>query len=395
MRFASRTAWSMQTNAITRTVQQWCAAGKPFVDLTVSNPTACALYGDEASALLKAFTHSAVMTYCPKAQGLLEARQAIVQYYRDKNINLDPAQICLTSSTSEGYAYIMRLLVNPGEKILFPSPSYPLFHYLSGLNDVTAVYYPLRYDQRWHMDIAAVEDLIDEQTRAIVCVNPNNPTGVYVSVQERDALNQLCQKYNLVLISDEVFNDYALEKNKRLSLASNQKVPTIILNGLSKMLGLPQMKLSWIVLNGPEEMWKAMLERLEVIADTYLSVNTSVQEALSLWLTQRASFQSPIVRRIQSNWTYLTSSVGHKASWEVLYLEGGWSAIVRLPAIMTDEEWGHYLLDKASVLVHPGYLFDLTPGAMIVMSLLPQEELFQEGVTRFGQCIEQAVFQKK
>ncbi len=379
--FALRTLWPRQSNAIHQALEALEAQKIPVADLTVSNPTICGFaYPPQ---LLEALTAPENLKYQPEAFGLSSARRAVARHYRRQGLLLGPQQILLTASTSEAYAYLLRLLVNPGEKVLVPRPSYPLFQYLLDIHDVKYEYYPLTYEGQWHLDIKALEALIDAKTRALVLVNPNNPTGSFIRRGELSHINALCAKHRMAIISDEVFADYGFEASDAVSCAGNQAALTFVLGGLSKSLGLPQMKCAWILSSGPEGPLKEALLRLEIIADSFLSVNTPVQNALNTWLEQDPPMQGQIKQRVQKNLQWL-SRQNHKHA-ELLNVQGGWYAILRLPAVKTEEEWVLELLRQEHVLVYPGYFFDFEDGAHIIFSLLPREKDFQEALGRVFQ----------
>src|SRR5271168_3626729 len=273
--FSHRTDWKLTPNRFTQAQQELRAAGREVLDLTISNPTRAELHYD-AEAILQAFTNPRAMDYDPQPKGLRSAREAVAGYYR-KQHDIDPESIVLTTSTSEGYSFLFRLLCNADDEILVPKPSYPLFEFLADLQDVKLVPYPLLYDHGWQIDLPSLYKAVNHRTRAVVLVHPNNPTGSFVADQERDALNQFCREYNLALVVDEVFLDYSHDGASRPTFANNCDVLTFTLSGVSKISGLPQMKLAWIVASGPEEQVNVALARLEVVADTYLSMSAPIQ----------------------------------------------------------------------------------------------------------------------
>lgn len=301
--FARRTSWRQETNALNKALEELGSRHIPVLDLTASNPTSCGFLYPEG--MLGALNSPDNLQYDPDARGMKQGRQAVARYYARQGSSLSPDDIILTASTSEAYSFLMRLLVNPGEKVLIPKPSYPLFQFLLEINDVQFDHYPLIYDGQWRLDCRALERLVDNKTKAIILVNPNNPTGSYISRAELDLLNELCRKHQMSIISDEVFFDYALSQCDLVSLAGNRAALTFVLGGLSKTLGLPQMKCAWILASGPQPVLQESLSRLEIIADTYLSVNTPVQNALSAWLGHAPGFQAQIVSRVKENWQWL------------------------------------------------------------------------------------------
>lgn len=376
--FALRTNWSQEANALNKALEELGKRGVEILDLTVSNPTSCGfLYPQEMFAALNSPEN---INYHPDACGLKTAREAVVKYYARQKSVLPPSDVILTASTSEAYSFLMRLLVNPREKVLIPKPSYPLFQFLLEINDVNFEYYPLVYDGLWKIDRQALERCVDEKTKAIILVNPNNPTGSYISPSELNYLNEFCSKHQMAIISDEVFFDYAINRGDFVSLAGNQKALTFTLGGLSKTLGLPQMKCAWILASGPQGVLQESLSRLEIIADTYLSVNTPVQNALGLWLGHVSEIQNQIITRVKENWQWLSTHLNDHT--ELLSLHGGWYATLRIPAVKSEEEWALEFIREDHVSVYPGYFFDFDREAYIVLSLLPPTPVFQEAAGR-------------
>jgi hypothetical protein len=318
--------------------------------------------------------------------GRLEAREAIVKYYLQLGVALDPEQIILTSSTSEAYHFLFSLLLNPGDHILIPAPGYPLIDSLGRLNDIAIDSFSLDYTgTQWKIDFESLEKGIHNRTKAMIIVHPNNPTGSYVDGGDRRRLIALAKKYELSIISDEVFFDYRYSGHSSgpKSFAENRESLTFTLNGLSKMSALPQMKLSWIVVTGPKRESQEAVRRLEVISDTYLSVNTPVQNGLALFLEGRRAIQSQVMKRILQNLSFLRKKLKARLpEGELLKSEGGWYAAIRLPRIMTDEEWAITFLKKEGVLVYPGHFFEFPMESLLILSLLPPEPLFQEGIEK-------------
>jgi aspartate/methionine/tyrosine aminotransferase len=290
-------------------------------------------------------------------------------------------RLLLTASTSEAYSYLFQLLADPGDEILSPRPSYPLFEFLAGLSSVTIRQYPLRYDGSWHVDFDALEQAISAKTRAIVVVNPNNPTGSFLKRDELERLEEIAVSRGFAIISDEVFCDYAFvsSDNRAVTLAGERRALTFSMSGLSKVAGLPQLKLGWIVASGPGH--AAAMEALELIADTYLSVATPVQVALPSLLTSGAAVRRAISERTALNLEYLRSSLDGSAGG-VLNVEGGWYGVVQVPRTHSEEEWTLRLLEEANVVVQPGFFFDFETEAFLVLSLLTPVERFSEGVRR-------------
>ncbi len=326
------------------------------------------------------------MFYEPDSHGLLEARKAVCGYYADKGILLDPRQIFITASTSEAYSFLFRLLLNVGDEILVPKPSYPLFDYLAGLNDAAVAHYGLVYRNQWRIDAGNFERQIQKGVKTLIILNPNNPTGNFISPQERAMINNLCVEHGLPVISDEVFLDFVLDgKNvKPQSFAGNDPVLSFTLSGISKILGLPQMKLSWIVVNGPKNSREKAIKRLEVIADAYLSVGTPPQRALKTWFGLRGKIHGEMLERFSKNRKHLTEKISELKNAEVLTCEGGWNSILRVKSHLDDEKLALSLLKEQGVLVHPGYFFDFEGDSFLVLSHLLPEGEFREGADRLG-----------
>ncbi|MGB6801898.1 MAG: pyridoxal phosphate-dependent aminotransferase, partial [Candidatus Sulfotelmatobacter sp.] len=340
------------------------------------------LHYDEQK-ILKSLASPLAMDYDPQPKGLPSARAAVADYYRTEHgINLDPEHLLLTTSTSEGYSFVLRLLCNPGDELLVPKPSYPLFEFLADLQDVKLVPYPLIYDHGWQMDFPSLHKEVTKRTRGVVVVHPNNPTGSYVHPEEEKSLNRFCHEHELALIADEVFLDYAHGEERRHSFAANQDVLTFTLSGVSKISALPQMKVAWIVTSGPVADVEAAQARLEVIADTYLSMNTPIQWALPLLLDQRKSIQPQLLDRVLGNVAELDRQLAAQKSCQRLNVEGGWYAILRVPVTQTDEELALDLLRSKSVLAHPGHFYDFLSDGYLVLSLITQKPEFAEALQR-------------
>ena len=383
--FSKRTEWKLALNRFTEAQQEVALRGDRIFDLTVSNPTRAGLDVDLASdqeAIAKELTDARIADYDPQPKGLLHAREAVRDYYRERNADVDPESLILTTSTSEGYSYVFRLLCNPGDEVLVPKPSYPLFDFLADLQDVKLVPYPLIYDHGWQIDFHSIERAITERTRAIVLVHPNNPTGSYVKLNERTALNDFCRKHELALIADEVFLDYDLNTGKHESFAANQDALTFTLSGISKISGLPQMKLAWIATSGPEVLTREAMARLEVIADTYLSMSAPTQFAAEAMLEQRKRLQPALWKRALANLVELDRQLAAQKACTRLDVEGGWYAVLRVPATQTDEDLAIALLKECGVLVHPGHFYDFPTDGYLVVSLITPEKDFSEGIQR-------------
>jgi alanine-synthesizing transaminase len=386
--FSKRTAWDYAESPMALAIRDRRAAAQPLFDLTASNPTDCGFTLD-AQAVLAPLAHAGALAYVPVPFGRSSAREAVSAYYGDHGAQIPIENLCLTTSTSEGYSFLFRLLCDPGDAVLIASPSYPLFSYLAALHDVQLIEYPLFYDHGWQIEPGAVEARITPQTRAIVLVHPNNPTGHFVSEPERAALEQLCIRHGLALIVDEVFLDYPwpTESAHPTSPASFATGPhpalTFVLSGLSKISALPQMKASWIATFGPDELLKPAQGRLEVIADTFLSMNAPVQQALPVWLAARHGIQQQVRERVCVNLATLDSLLqqGIESPVSRLAGEGGWYAVLRIPANLADEDLAIALLADTGVLIHPGSAFGFPPKGWLVLSLLTPNARFQEATT--------------
>ena len=390
MRFSERTGWNTEESELARAHRLRREAGLPITDLTASNPTRCGfVYPD---SLLDALADGRALDYDPQPRGLLPAREAVCRYYADHGVALDPGQIVLTTSTSEAYSFLFRLLSDPGGEILVPQPGYPLFDFLATLDNVRIKAAPLVYDEGWQIDFEGLRRAITPQTRAIVVVHPNNPTGHFTKLWEAEELARICRAYELSLIVDEVFLDYREQGNKGTReqegreqgsfAAGIEGVPVFVVSGLSKIAGLPQMKAAWIVATGPKKAQapkQPALDRLEVIADTFLSMNAPVQWALPAWLGGRAEIQEQIRRRVSANLAELDRQLAAVPTLQRLVVEGGWYAVLRLPALEPDEQTVLALLDRG-VWVHPGYFFGLPESGWLVVSLLGEEAEFNAGM---------------
>jgi hypothetical protein len=381
--FSSRTNWLLTPNRLSREIEELRRKGVPLLDLTESNPTRCGFAFDK-QAILEALANPQALSYAPEPCGPLLARQAVASYYAEREITVDPGQIFLTTSTSEAYSYVFRLLADPGDAILVPQPSYPLFEFLAGLNDVRLVPYPLIYDQGWQIDLPTLERRLEARPRALLVVHPNNPTGSFVRRRELAELLAFCQRQDMALVADEVFADYSLgvDPQRVVSHAAITEALAFTLSGLSKISALPQMKLAWLVVNGPSKVLRTGLARMEIIADTYLSPSAPLALALPALLETRGTLQPQILERVKSNLQLLDARLAPGQPASRLRVEGGWYAVLRLPSIRSDEEWALELARQDGVLVHPGHLFDFGPDGHLVVSLLPKSEVFEEGIAR-------------
>ena len=370
----------MGESGFAKAIREARESGRSLIDLTVSNPTMCGFTYD-AEAILRPLASAAALTYNPESLGVRSAREAVARYYGDHGANGDPDAVVLTTSTSEGYGYLFRLLCDAGDEVLVAQQSYPLFDFLADLEDVHLKSYPLFYDQGWWIDFAELEKRIGPRTKAVVVVHPNNPTGHATGIAERQRLEEICVRRGLALIVDEVFLDYPLVEERLRSFAVGpHPVLTFCLSGMSKIAGLPQMKVGWIVGLGPEQVRRQAMGRLEVIADTFLSMNAPVQEALPGWLAGRKGIQGQILERVRGN-----LGLAQRSGVEVLRVEAGWSAILRLPQ-MEEGETAERLLRDAGVVVHPGSFYGIPESGRLVISLLGPEGNFQEGLERIVQA---------
>jgi alanine-synthesizing transaminase len=380
--FSARTGWDLTPNRLSSLLEARRKRGEPVLDLTETNPTRVGIaYPPDVLAPL---AHPGALRYEPSPRGLASAREAVAADQGLRGVPVDPGRIFLTASTSEAYAWLFKLLCDPGDAVLVPRPSYPLFSYLARLESVDVLPYALSYDGQWHLSVDAVREALGARVRAVVVVSPNNPTGSYLKRAEADTLLALCAERGLAVISDEVFADYAFAPDPRrlASLARDGPALTFSLGGLSKSCGLPQLKLAWIAVSGPEQ-WRApAMERLEVVADTYLSVSTPVQRAAAALLPRRPELQRPITERVDANRNALRRRLGPGAPVTMLDAEGGWSAVLQVPATRTEDEIVARLLEEHGVLVHPGYFFDFPREAFLVLSLLPPPGTFADAVDR-------------
>jgi alanine-synthesizing transaminase len=375
-RFSARTGWDVGESGFAAAIREARAAGRELIDLTVSNPTVCGFEYD-AGAILAPLSGVGALTYDPDPRGMRSARAAVAGYYADHGGDVDPDDVVMTTSTSEGYGYLFRLLCDAGDEVLVAQPSYPLFDFLADLEDVTLRSYPLFYDYGWWIDFAELERRIGPRTKAIVVVHPNNPTGHATVGPERVRLEEICARRGLALIVDEVFLDYPLAKGVRLRSFAVRPHPvmTFVLSGMSKIAGLPQMKVGWIVGFGPEGDRRQAMGRLEVVADTFLSMNAPAQQALPVWLEGRLGIQRQIMERVRGN---LRMAVG--GGIDVLKVEAGWSAILRLPQVGVAGDSAGVLLREAGVVVHPGSFYGVAESGRVVVSLLGPAEEFARGI---------------
>ncbi len=380
--FSRRTDWQLTPNRFSEAQRKLEASGREVLDLTASNPTRVGLAHDPL--IFQSLVDRRALDYDPQPKGLLCAREAVAAYYRERQAeaNFDPESLVLTTSTSEGYSYVFRLLCNPGDEILVPKPSYPLFEFLADLQDVKLVPYLLLYDHGWQIDLPSLDKSVTERTRAVVLVHPNNPTGSYVSQNEQAALNQFCIQHQLALIVDEVFLDYVHDGVRRPTFAANCDALTFTLSGLSKISALPQMKLAWIAASGPPDDLQVAIQRLEVIADTYLSVNTPIQLAAPVLLEQRKTVQPFLRERLRANLAELDRQLIQQKTCARLNVEGGWYVVLRVPVTQSDEDLAIAIMQELSVLVHPGHFYDFSSDGYLIVSLIPGTRQFSQGIAR-------------
>jgi len=380
--FSSRTRWDRTANRLASVAEARRAAGAQVVDLTQSNPTTAGI--PYAQDLLSALSDPEALRYEPSPFGLRAAREAVAADYRRRGVDVPPDHVVLTASSSEAYGFLFKLLCDPGDVVLVPRPSYPLFEYLAGLESVAVAHYPVRYDGGWHLDLPALAEAVTPRTRAIVLVNPNNPTGSYLKREEAAQVRRIAARSNLALVSDEVFADYGLRADPRRlgCMAADGPALVFCLGGISKSCGLPQLKVGWIAASGPAPARDEALGRLEVVADTYLSVATPVQRALPGILARLPELQAPIAARVAGNLELLRARTAPPSPVTLLEPEGGWYATLRVPATVTEEALVTRLLEEDDVLVHPGYFFDFPHEAYLVASLLPPPALFARGIDR-------------
>ena len=372
-RFSSRTSWDLGESGLSTAIKAARAAGRDLIDLTLSNPTVCG-FDYDAEAILRPLGEARALRYDPDPCGMLDARRAVAEYYATHQARVDPGQIMLTTSTSEAYSFLFRLLCDAGDEVLVAQPSYPLFDFLATLDDVRLVPYPLFYDFGWWIDLAELEQRITPRTRAILLVHPNNPTGHATSGAERLQLEAICLKHDVALIVDEVFLDYGMQGAIPSFAAGDHGCLKFVVSGVSKIAALPQMKVGWLAAFGPES--RSALERLEVIADTFLSMNAPAQLALPQWFKGGEATRRQIVRRIRQNLDVVAGAAG------VTYLpvEAGWSVVLQVPQSRGNALLAEMLVAEAGLIVHPGSFYQLPGEHRIVVSLIVPAESFAKGI---------------
>jgi aspartate/methionine/tyrosine aminotransferase len=385
--FARRTSWNLTTNRYTEALAAHRRAGREVLDLTASNPTIIGLrYRDDE--LLKVLAHGEALTYNPTPQGLLAAREAVSTYYAAHGSQVLPDNLILTTSTSEAYSFLFRLLCDPGDTVLVPAPSYPLFDFLADLHDVKLEPYELVYDHGWQIDFHSAQAAMERASRAtsrcraVLAVHPNNPTGSFVKPREAEELNRICAANEMAIVADEVFLDYSLGKDPPLTFSSNSTVLTFTLSGLSKISGLPQMKIAWIAASGPQPLLSDAMSRLEVIADTYLSMSAPLQWAVPVMLEERHGIQRQLRQRMTGNLAVLDAELALQELCRRLEVEGGWYAVLRVPVVGPDEDLAIGLLRETGVLVQPGHFYDFASDGHLVISLITPGDEFAEGIRR-------------
>jgi len=381
--FSNRVPAQLAPNRLAQALRAHRAAGRPLIDLTESNPTRAGF--DYPSDLLTPLADPRALRYDPHPSGSLHARTAVAAEYERHGLSIAPGRIVLTASTSDAYSMLFKLLADAGDEILVPRPSYPLFDHLTRLDLVVPRPYDLDYHGAWTIDLAGVERALTPRTRAVLLVSPNNPTGSFVSPAELDRLAALCAPRDVAIIADEVFADYELEEGSAADagrVSARRDVLSFALGGLSKSIGLPQVKLGWIALAGPDGLVESALERLDVICDTYLAVATPVQAAAADLLARGAAVRHQIAARVTSNYRHLRSAAASVPVCTVLRSAGGWYAVLQVPSLESEEDLAMALLETERVLVHPGYFFDFPRESFLIVSLLPASGLFADGIAR-------------
>jgi aspartate/methionine/tyrosine aminotransferase len=377
---SNRLAPHAEINALTRAIDAQLAAGAAIADLTESNPTRAGI--PYPADLLCTMADARALRYDPVPFGMMSARDAVARDYARRGVTVDPAHIVLSASTSEAYSWIFKLLCDPGTSVLVPQPSYPLFEHLTRLDSLRAVPYRLEYHGRWEIDLDAIASAPDD-TRLVLLVSPNNPTGSYVSRREAEAVADVCRRRGWALVADEVFAEYSLEVSAPATeIVRDSGVLSFTLGGASKSLGLPQVKIAWMLVDGPPALRDGALSGMELIADTFLSVSTPIQIALPDVFARAGSVRAAIHDRVARNLARARQIAPRYPACTLLGVEGGWSAVIRVPAVNGEEQLAIDLLNREHVLVHPGYFFDFPHEAFVVVSLLPPEDVFGDAFDR-------------
>ncbi|MDX9785821.1 MAG: pyridoxal phosphate-dependent aminotransferase [Desulfobacterales bacterium] len=383
--FSERFNWEDSPTLFGKLLAEKRASGKPIMDLTESNPTRVGFHF-EADAILSALSRPESLRYDSDPRGTPCARQAVTEYYKPLGQRIDPDAVLLTAGTSEAYGFLFKLLSNPGDEILVPAPGYPLLSYLARFEGLYCHSYPLRYadDSGWSIDVEVLSALITPQSRAIIIVNPNNPTGSYIKTDELAQIDSLCRRHNMALIVDEVFSDFEAVSvpGREKTVVTKTNALTFVLNGISKTLGLPQMKLAWIIVGGDPHLANLAIDRLEALLDFYLSVSTPVQHGLKRLLAGRFAIQQQINARIIENSRFLKNQTDQTRNCRMLIREGGWYGIMEIRDGVLDDARALLMLEKEDTLIHPGFFYDFSRDGMVVLSLLPEPANFSQGVGR-------------
>lgn len=376
---STRLPADLAPNRLSTAAARLRASGRPWIDLTESNPTRANL--PYPTDLLAGLAASEALAYDPQPFGRESARAAVAADYARRGVDVSPSRVCLSASTSEAYAWLFKLLCEPGDRVLVPRPSYPLFEHLTALECVEASPYELEQQGHWRIDVAALERQIDQRTRAVLVVSPNNPTGSVLHPDELATLADVCAERGLVLIGDEVFADYRFDADLPApSVIQQERAVAVSLGGLSKSVGLPQVKLAWLAVGGPADGADALMTGLEIVADTFLSVSTPAQVALPSLLDRGAVVRDAIRARTARNLEALRQAAEAVPAVTLLPPDGGWCAVLQVPSVRSEEQLVLDLLERDGVLVHPGYFFDMPREAFVVVSLLPDPVVFDRGL---------------
>lgn len=386
--FSRRLEFDLRPNKLADLLSRKNQGGDDVIDFTLSNPTRAG-FNYPYDQIREAFAASSFAVYSPDPRGTSKARAAVCGYYRERGQEVSPDDVIITASTSEAYSFLFRLLADPGERVLVPRPGYPLFDYLLRLDGLQPVSCRMKYCQGWWYDFDSA--VIDESIKALIIVSPSNPAGNYIHGDELALIAGKCARKGTALICDEVFYEFSHEGvEPEVDLVEETGALAFVLNGFSKTAGLPQVKMSWIVVRGPRKLKQEALEKLEFISDSYLSPSTAVQGASTEIFRLAPVIRRQIQLRIRGNLAFLEKAV-HGSSLECLQTEGGWSALIRLPGIMGCGDWALHLLDHHNILTHPGRFYGLEGGSYLVLSLLPENEIFREGVSRLLEAVSRRI----